>query len=111
MAPTTKGTAVAAIGSPDHAAQISARTGSTITATGTGLLAQASGTGAATIDSHGNVTAGNTGLRAVADLAGGTGLASVINQRDGTVTMALTGGPATPYELNATGGSETGRAS
>src|SRR3546814_1696721 len=52
VAPTTNGTAVAAIGSPDHAAQISARTGSTITATGTGLLAQASGTGAATIDSH-----------------------------------------------------------
>src|SRR3546814_8423059 len=63
VAPTTNGTAVAAIGSPDHAAQISARTGSTITATGTGLLAQASGTGAATIDSHGNVTAGNTGDR------------------------------------------------
>src|SRR3546814_50093 len=76
VAPTTNGTAVAAIGSPDHAAQISARTGSTITATGTGLLAQASGTGAATIHSHGNVTAGNTGLRAVAALAGGPGLRS-----------------------------------
>src|SRR3546814_20078219 len=56
VAPTTNGTAVAAIGSPDHAAQISARNGSTITETGTGLLAQVSGTGAATIDKIGSAS-------------------------------------------------------
>src|SRR3546814_14909664 len=59
VAPTTNGTAVAAIGSPDHAAPIPARTGSTITATGPGPLAQASGQAGAPIANPGHVTTRN----------------------------------------------------
>ena len=105
VAPTTNDTAVTVIGSPDQAAVIGARGGSTITASGTGLSAQTTGTGAATVHSHGTVIAGNRGLLATADLTGGTGLASVINQSAGTVTLTLPAAPAPSAALFARGGS------
>ncbi|AMK26238.1 hypothetical protein [Sphingobium sp. TKS] len=105
VAPTTNDTAVTVIGSPDQAAVISARGGSTITAIGTGLSAQTTGTGAAIVESHGNVVAGNRGLLATTDLAGGTGLASVINQSGGTVTLTLPAALAQSAALFARGGS------
>jgi hypothetical protein len=105
VAPTANPNAVTVIGSPDHVALIGARAGSRITAAAIGLLSQTTGTGAATVDSHGAVAAGTAGLMAVADTSGGAGLASVLNEADGSVTLTLPSTPAPSYALVAQGGS------
>jgi hypothetical protein len=102
VAPVSVHDAVTVYGSVDHGAQISARAGSRINAAGTALLAQTTGTGTALVESHGATSVGTAGLMAISD----AGLASVINESDGSVSLNMAPSPGTiGYGIAAFGGS------
>ncbi|MPS69755.1 MAG: hypothetical protein E2586_14815 [Novosphingobium sp.] len=90
---TTNDTGVSVSGSADHDALITARNGSRINASRTGLEAETFGTGDAVIENHGRVTTGALGATA---LASGTGMASITNASDGTITVTQPSGSSVP---------------